>query len=265
MTTQSTANGKMKSHMKLLVLGFLACSTSIQARANDGVRPRAKGAVPMVPPAAKAGLRQLKTQKTVAPPVRSDSAPKRAYNWYLHKCAEDPLVTKSISAAVINLFGDVLAQNFEAFLSGENVVLNVKRMTTFFLCGLLYVGPFVHYWYDLLFRLGNTVQKKYKFSKVKVLLTQVLTDQSLGVALYFPSYFYVFEFLEALVLQRTPSLDRATKKCLGQLSAVLGMQYRIFPITNAFNLAVIPPELRVLFSNAVSIFWNMYLCTLLAK
>jgi hypothetical protein len=258
----------MKRHFAILFLASVVCLPT-RATANAAVRSRGKGLVPTanskasIPPRPK--LIVAKTRYSVVSPVKPPNAPTRFYQWYLRKCSDEPLVTKSVSAAIINLIGDVLAQNFEAYLSGDALIFNFKRMITFFLCGLVYVGPFVHFWYDFLFRLGNTVQKKFQFSKWKIVLTQVFTDQTLGVGIYFPSYFYVFELLESLVFQRTPSLERGTKKCFGQLTELLVMQYRIFPITSAFNLTFIPPELRVLFSNTLSIFWNMYLCTLLAK
>ncbi len=218
--------------------------------------------LPLIPAQEQVSIVQIHNSPKV---FKAPGSFKTIADWYLQKCSESPLITKSISAAIINLFGDVLAQNYEALLAGRYFFLQWKRMITFFFCGLFYVGPFVHYWYDALFHLGHWLERQHKVSKMKIVLAQVMTDQTLGVALYFPSYFYMFEILESIVLGRAPSFQRATRKCLGQLNEVLLMQYRIFPITNAFNLAYIPPELRVLFSNTVSIFWNMYLCTLLAR
>lgn len=252
----------------LLLAVYFVCST---VTVEGGKAVRSPGAALVkrgrtLPPQAQPpkGTMQ-KRPKTINPPVAPDGSLKRAYNWYLRQCTENALVTKSVTAAIINLLGDILGQKFEAFLAGEIRALNLKRVITFFLCGLLYVGPFVHYWYDILFRLGNYLKKKYKTSKLGQVLAQVFTDQTLGVAIYFPSYYYVFEMIESFVLQRTPSMARATKKCLAQLNELLLMQYKIFPITNAFNMAFIPPQLRVLYSNTISIFWNMYLCTLLAQ
>ena len=244
-----------------------AISTTTRATRNDVVISKGKGSdsMPSTLKLSKAKIPTIPT--TVSEPVRRhDGVPhQQAYHWYLRKCSEDPLVTKSVSAALINLVGDVLAQHLEAFLSGDAMVLNVRRMVTFFVCGLLYVGPFVHYWFEFLLRVGKAVEQRFHFSKWKIVLTQVLTDQTLGVGIFFPSYFFVFELLESLVFQRPPSLHQATTKCLGQIRELLVMQYRIFPFTSAFNLTFIPPELRVLFSNTLSLFWNMYLCTLLAK
>jgi protein Mpv17 len=252
------------NRLLVVVTVLLACAS---VEGNDRIRSR-RAIIKRNRPLPRSELPKVEirpSRNTIVPPVKPEGSFKRTYNWYLQQCTENALITKSVTAGIINLLGDVLAQKFEAFLAGEVVPLKFKRMITFFLCGVLYVGPFVHYWYDALFHLGKWLEKKYKASKLGQVLAQVLTDQTLGVSLYFPSYFYVFEILESFVLGRTPSVARATEKCLGQLNEVLLMQYRIFPITNGFNLAFVPPELRVLFSNIVSIFWNMYLCTLLTK
>lgn len=261
--------GLTMNRLLVYVAVFLACvSTAVEGRSEATRSGRASLIKRRNQPLPQAQLPKVeirKVPKTIVPPVKPDGSFKRAYNWYLYQCTENALVTKSVTAGTINLLGDILAQKFEAFLAGAVAPLNFKRMITFFLCGILYVGPFVHYWYDALFRLGQWLEKKYKTPKVGQVLAQIITDQTLGVALYFPSYFYVFEILESFVLGRTPSMARATDKCLGQLNELLVMQYRIFPITSGFNLAFIPPQLRVLFSNTISIFWNMYLCTLLTK
>mmetsp|Transcript_78385 Transcript_78385/g.227511 ORF Transcript_78385/g.227511 Transcript_78385/m.227511 type:complete len:266 (+) Transcript_78385:185-982(+) len=223
-------------------------------------------------PAKKKSQERPKLSKAVyekVAPSKKSTEPghplRRACSWYLQQCTEKPLRTKSYTAAIINLIGDVLAQNLESHLSGEPAMLDYKRTITFFLCGLCFVGPFVHAWYELLFRLGKALENRFQSSKLKQIVAQVVTDQTVGVALYFPSYFYAFEALESLVLNKMPSLAKATEKLSQQLGEVLIMQYRIFPLANAINFAFVPPELRVLFSNTISIFWNMYLCTLLAK
>lgn len=258
----------MMNRLLVLVAVLLTCASSTV----EGSESMRSGRVSLskrrnrsIPQATLPQVEIPQPTKTIVPQVKPDGSLKKAYNWYIMQCTENALITKSATAGIINLLGDVLAQKFEAYLAGEAAPLKFKRMITFFLCGLLYVGPFVHYWYDALFRLGTFLEKKYKTSKLGQVLAQIVTDQTLGVAMYFPSYFFVFELIESFVLGRAPSMARAKDKCLGQLNEVLLMQYRIFPITNAFNLAFIPPQLRVLFSNTISIFWNMYLCTLLTK
>ena len=37
------------------------------------------------------------------------------------------------------------------------------------------------------------------------------------------------------------------------------MNWRIWPLANAINFALVPPPLRVLFSNVISVGWNAFL------
>lgn len=57
----------------------------------------------------------------------------------------------------------------------------------------------------------------------------------------------------------------AHRKLKDELANVFLTQYYIWPITNWCNFAYVPENLRVLFSNIVSVFWNAYLCSKLAK
>jgi hypothetical protein len=186
------------------------------------------------------------------------------YTWYVRQCTEKPFVTKSITAAVISSLGDVMAQKLEAFSNKQDFVINPGRLASFFLCGLLYVGPFVHAWYEQLWKIGRWMEKEFGSSKPAQTIAALLADQTIGVFLFFPTYFYVYEFLEAAVSWRQPSFPNATAKCLEQIQMVFLMQYRIFPITNFISFAFVPEPLRVLWSNFISIFWNIYLCTMVA-
>ena len=195
---------------------------------------------------------------------QSHDSAQNFYQWYLSSCADFPFVTKSTTCAIVCSIGDMIAQKLESYLGKEVFVVNLPRLGTFFLCGLLYVGPFVHVWYELLHELVGWMEKKYQTSKVQQIITQLCVDQTIGVAIFFPTYFYVFEYFEALLQWRTPSLKYAHQKCLEQISKVFLMQYRVFPLCNAINFSIIPKDLRVLFSNTVSLFWNIYLSTLIA-
>lgn len=179
------------------------------------------------------------------------------YKWYTCQCTEHPFVTKSITAAIVTSLGDILAQRIE----GKDLeTLNKIRLKSFFLCGLLYVGPFVHTWYEQLWKLGRWMESRHGITNPTLqTLAQLFTDQTLGVLIFFPSYFYVFELIESLVARRRPSLQRANTKCYQQIKSVFWMQYRIYPITNYISFAFIPESLRVLASNIVSLLFNIYL------
>jgi protein Mpv17 len=114
-------------------------------------------------------------------------------------------LTKSVTAALVNAIGDILSQVIEAHVTKSVLVLNWQRLGTFFLCGGLYVGPFVHLWYEQLWKLGRWMERRYGCSKAIQTFAQLIMDQTLGVALFFPSYFYIYEYLDALVALRRKS------------------------------------------------------------
>jgi hypothetical protein len=68
------------------------------------------------------------------------------YGRYFQWIDTSPLVAKSVTAAVVGCFGDVLAQWLEAKTQPTSVVftLNWVRFNAFFVSGLLFVGPFLH-------------------------------------------------------------------------------------------------------------------------
>jgi len=179
------------------------------------------------------------------------------YEWYLHQCTDRPIRTKSVTAAIIGALGDVLSQR----LLGKS--LSLQEVAAFFLVGLLYVGPFVHVWYEVLNRLGRYGMSCGLGPRGKVLM-QLVVDQTLGVLIFFPSYFFAYEGMDAVVQWRRPSLSKARETCVEQIGKVFWMQYRIFPLCNWVNFSLVPEPLRVLFSNTVSVFWNIYLCRAVA-
>jgi hypothetical protein len=118
------------------------------------------------------------------------------YSRYQGLLSRAPLVTKSVSAGLITLLGDVIAQWLESRIEGY-YGWNVVRMAAFTVAGGFFVGPFVHYWYEVLWAVGRRLPANTP-SKLTTLL-QVFLDQTIGVALFFPAYFYVYEACEVRI------------------------------------------------------------------
>ena len=124
---------------------------------------------------------------------------------YLKATEESPYLTKSITAAVVTSLGDILAQYLEA-TNGNAMMSNLSsfsldwmRLEVFFLCGLLYVGPYVHWWYERLESIGKWMAEKFNSSTQMQTLVKVMVDQTIGVICSTPLYFYVYEIIRALV------------------------------------------------------------------
>jgi hypothetical protein len=135
------------------------------------------------------------------------------YRRYLDLCRRRPFLTSSLTAGILAASGDALSQSIQAgrgwiFLSSTTTATTVAasfnwvRWRTFLLTGLLFEGPWVSFWYQGLWRLGRWMET----SKMKVLtssrlqvLVQTVIDQTVGVSIFFPLYFLVYEIIGAVV------------------------------------------------------------------
>jgi hypothetical protein len=129
------------------------------------------------------------------------------YQSYLRAIEERPFLTKGITAAVVNFFGDILAQSLEASKAGTAFVPNWIRLQGFFLCGLIYTGPYVHAWYQQLWKVGSWMERKFDSPNQVQTMAQLILDQTIGVCIFFSTYFYVYEIIDALVSRRCKSLQ----------------------------------------------------------
>jgi len=184
---------------------------------------------------------------------------KEFYHWYLEACIKKPFVAKGITSGTIAALGDVIAQNIEGF---NTKGFSPSRVATFFFCNLLFTGPFIHLWYTFLNIAGSWMEKKFKVSKLQKTVSQVFLDQTLGTFAFFPLYIFAFGMFDSVIrLHRLPSSGQAIEKCRHHLWGIIMTQYKVFPFSNMINFGLVPYELRVLFTSTVSLFWNIYLCS----
>lgn len=144
---------------------------------------------------------------------------KQAFAKYDTLCKEKPLRTKSVTSAVISALGSVVSQTLMAVVKGKPAVINPNTVLAFFLTGLLYIGPFYHYWYEQLWTMGGWMERRYRSSPQTQTLAQIGVDQTIGVLAFFPIYFYVYEIFEALAFGRGKSF--AVVFCLASLFSFL--------------------------------------------
>lgn len=112
--------------------------------------------------------------------------------------------------------------------------------------------------------MGRYVKRKYNASAQTQTTVQVLLDQTIGVAIFFPLYFFVFEIVSSIAALRVPDLSLARHTCATQLRSVIVTQYSLWPAANWCIFRYVPEPLRVLATSVVNVFWNAYLCTRVA-
>jgi hypothetical protein len=123
----------------LLLIAAVHQTTGLSIKPLAGNNNR-KAALPRKP------SRVAPVQASVAVPMEaSRSNPiDILYNKYLNWIDRQPLVAKSVTAAVIGCVGDVMAQWLEAKSAGVYFATNWVRINAFFISGLFFVGPFLH-------------------------------------------------------------------------------------------------------------------------
>jgi len=217
--------------------------------------------IPDVTMKNQAGKNRLTRCSPLSANFRDGKVLANLYERYIDWLDRSPLVARSVTAAVVGCIGDLMSQRLEAHVGKSVFVINWTRFNAFFISGLLYVGPYLQYWYGRLWAIGRWMDRKITKKKIWQTLTQVFVDQTLGVLVFFPIYFYAYEASEAIVSLRAPIWATATRKLSKELKHVFITQYKVWPIWNMINFGVVPERLRVLLSNIFSVFWNAYLCT----
>lgn len=161
---------------------------------------------------------------------------------YKARLAARPLLTQSVTTAVLFGVGDITAQQLvERRGLGGHDALRTGRMAFY---GGAVFGPAAATWYGLLQR--HVVLSTPR----KTMLARVAADQGL----FAPVFIGVFLGSMAVLEGGSPK-EKLEKNYTNALTA----NYMLWPAAQMVNFSVIPLEHRVLFVNLVSIGWNSYL------
>ncbi|KAL7556809.1 hypothetical protein ACA910_005244 [Epithemia clementina (nom. ined.)] len=177
---------------------------------------------------------------------------------------EKPQITKSISAAIVQGIGDVLSQSLFAFMEGQALVYDFARTISFMLTGFFFNAPFLHRWYGLTATFGERLQQKERLTDTQRVGAELALDQSLGVVLYYPLYFYAYELCSAVAYCTAPNFAAITEKGIGNIIKAIKAQYLIWPMSQLISFRFVPQKLRVMHTSLVSIFWNIFFCAIVA-
>lgn len=164
-----------------------------------------------------------------------------AYNDAL---AKRPLLTKSITSALVSLVGEVL----QSIAKRER--LSPRRCATFAAYGGLFVGPVMHFWYGFLER----TCRKYGSGTVGLILRIVWDRLIMGPP-----------FIAATIFIIKVLLSGRWKRSLGSVRAQFGDVFttalKIWTPAQVVNFRYVPVAYRVLYGNLVAVSWNVYLAS----
>ncbi|OAQ98812.1 hypothetical protein LLEC1_01923 [Akanthomyces lecanii] len=173
--------------------------------------------------------------------------------WYNGRLAARPLLTQSITTAVLFATGDITAQQLVdqrglekhdfartgrmALYGGESApVNNVAQKVVF--------GPAATTWFNFLARRVTFTNKRVET------LARVFIDQSV----FAPTMIGVFLGSMATMEGASPK-ERLQKTWWPALQT----NWMVWPFVQTINFAFLPLQYRVLFANVISIGWNSYL------
>ncbi|KAL3470781.1 protein sym1 [Aspergillus californicus] len=162
--------------------------------------------------------------------------------WYQSKVAKQPILTASVTSAVLFGSGDVLAQQLVDRKGFEKH--DMARTGRMALYGGAIFGPAATTWFGFLQR--NIVLKNAKAT----IIARVAADQ----CLFTPTHLTCFLSFMAVMEGKSP-VEKLKASFIPSYKANL----TIWPMVQGFNFSIVPLEYRLLFVNVISLGWNCLL------
>lgn len=160
---------------------------------------------------------------------------------YTTLLAKKPLLTKSVTAGVLNGLGDVLAQ----VTVDKHRDFDFKRLAIFAFLGVAMIGPMLHAWYGVLGRVVTSTGPKAG-------LMRMVLDQFVAAPFFIGSVVAAVMVLEGHGEQVGPKLRR-------DLFSIVRSNWALWVPFQFLNFGYIPAQFQVLAANCVALVWNVYL------
>lgn len=117
--------------------------------------------------------------------------------------------------------------------------------------GSFILTPFLHIWYTT--GVTKFMQLLPKLSPTAKVFTAMAFDQT---AITIPISYILILGIEYMEI---PNFIRAHQNTINILPEVLINNWLFWPLVMQINFSLVPPHYRVLFSNVLGYFWNIYL------
>ncbi|OWZ19625.1 hypothetical protein PHMEG_0006096 [Phytophthora megakarya] len=175
---------------------------------------------------------------------------------------QSPVLTKSVTAAVLFGLGDRIAQRMEKSRTPESdadneededdralVSESTARTMRMMMWGSVIFTPILHSWQNLIERAIG--------SHGKIVVFQKMLMDSLVFAPCINALFFTSTQMVA-----GKSFDQGVTFAVDRLPQTLQANYTIWPIANMINYSYVPLQYRVLFVNCVNLVWTTVLSTI---
>ncbi|OBT68846.1 hypothetical protein VE03_02106 [Pseudogymnoascus sp. 23342-1-I1] len=162
--------------------------------------------------------------------------------WYRMKLAARPMLTQSVTTAILFATGDIMAQQAVEHRGIEkHEFIRTARMALY---GGAIFGPVATKWFRFL-------QTKIVLPNKKLeICARVGADQ----LLFAPTHLFVF-LSTMSILEGVSPQEKLSKTYTGALQT----SWMVWPFIQVVNFSFVPLDHRLLFVNGLSIFWNCYL------
>ncbi|KAM4616498.1 peroxisomal membrane protein 2 [Polymixia lowei] len=185
-------------------------------------------------------------------PIRDSSIHVRLLQQYLMLLKKYPILTKSVTSAILTALGNLLSQILEAnkkVKDGNPVKeIDTAGTTRYAIYGLFVTGPVSHYFYQLM---EVWMPSTDPYCIVKRLLLDRL--------IFAPGFLLLFYFVMN-ILEAKGWLD-FQKKMKSSYWTALKMNWKVWTPFQFININFVPVQFRVLFANVVALFWYAYLAS----
>mmetsp|Transcript_61850 Transcript_61850/g.113121 ORF Transcript_61850/g.113121 Transcript_61850/m.113121 type:complete len:200 (-) Transcript_61850:84-683(-) len=170
-----------------------------------------------------------------------------AWDWYLCKLDERPVVTKGFSAAVLGMLSEAISRK----LRGERALIKWQAYVKQFIIGLIW-RPSLHFWYAALNRAFQALNP----ANPKSLLT-LIAKVTVHEIVYHPISTVVYMY--ALRRLDGNPHSEVTAHVHQHFFEAQKKAYKVWPAMTMLNFLYVPQRLQVLFISAVSVIMNAVL------
>mmetsp|Transcript_2088 Transcript_2088/g.6237 ORF Transcript_2088/g.6237 Transcript_2088/m.6237 type:complete len:289 (-) Transcript_2088:2026-2892(-) len=171
---------------------------------------------------------------------------RRGMRWYQSTLRVHPLTSRAITAGVIFFLADFCAQR----LKGEP--FKTERLMRYSSFGFFFIGPFLYFWYSLTLRYGpgdSVIGSIEKATFEQVTMEPVCI---LGYIIY-----------DGVLSRKSPEAIYA--RCRAEFPGLWCKNAIFWVPCNFANYYMGTPDLRVVFANTCSFFWNVYFSTIVNR
>ncbi|XP_047328295.1 protein SYM1-like [Impatiens glandulifera] len=163
--------------------------------------------------------------------------------WYLAMVKARPILTKSITSALVYTAADLSSQTISKPTSESYDLVRTSRMTAY---AMVILGPSLHFWFTFI---SKTFPKRDLITTLKKML--------LGQTIYGPTMTVIFFSSNAAI--RGETIPEIVARLKRDLIPTMKSGIMYWPICDFVTFRFVPVHLQPLMSNSFSYLWTTYI------